>query len=144
MKHLFITVLIFSMFTSCAQQAPPSLYERLGATEGITSIVDAAVAAHMENPVIKARFLPYNDQPERLAVIKQHLVDFLSAGTGGTAEYTGRDMETAHAGMNISPAEYMALVEDFMVVLDKHNIDEESKKDMLYISWSLKGMIIGQ
>ncbi|RLD61731.1 MAG: group 1 truncated hemoglobin [Bacteroidetes bacterium] len=131
-----------------AQKAPEdtqaSLFDRLGGTEGITSIVDDAVAAHSINPVIKARFLPYDEQPERLALIKQHFVEFLSAGTGGTAQYTGRDMETTHTGMNVSPEEFMALVDDFMMVLDKHKVTEQTKKDMLFISWSLKGMIIGK
>ena len=51
-------------------------------------------------------------------------------------------MPTAHEGMNISPAEYMYVVDDIMLGLDEHNIDEESKKDVLAILWSLKGMII--
>ncbi len=150
MKKLLIVVFVFSTFISVtsAQKAPEenqeSLFDRLGGTEGITSIVDDAVAAHSVNPVIKARFLPYNDQPEQLAILKQHFVDFLSAGTGGTAQYTGRDMKTTHSGMNISSEEYMALVDDIMMVLDKHKLSEQTKKDMLYISWSLKGMIMGQ
>lgn len=143
MKHFFILGLLIVSLTGCAQQEQASLFDRLGGTEGITTIVDDAIAAHRENPVIKARFIPYDNQPERLAIIKEHFVDFLSAGSGGPAEYRGRDMKTTHTGMNISPAEYMALVDDLMLVLDKHNIDEETKKDMLYISWSLKGMIIG-
>lgn len=144
MKQLLILGLFIVSLTGCAQQEQPSLFERLGGTDGITSIVNDAVAAHSENPVIKARFIPYNDQPEQLAEIKEHFVEFLSSGTGGPAEYTGRDMTTTHSGMNISEEEYMALIDDLMVVLDNHQIDEETKKDMLYISWSLKGMIIGQ
>ncbi len=35
------------------------LFERLGGTTGITSIVEDAVEAHMNNPAISARFLPY-------------------------------------------------------------------------------------
>lgn len=144
MKHLLIGVLFFAILTSFAQQAPsqPSLFERLGGTEGITAIVDEAVAAHMTNPTIKAVFIPYAEQPDRLAIIKQHTVDFFSAGTGGSVSYSGRDMPTAHKGMNISPAEYMAVVDDILLVLDNHQIDEQSKKDVLAILWSLKGMII--
>lgn len=37
----------------------PSLYERLGGKEGITSIVDDVIAAHMANPAISAIFEPY-------------------------------------------------------------------------------------
>ena len=120
------------------------LFERLGGTQGITAIVDDVVEVHMNNPAICARFLPYKEQPERLASIKRHSVDFFSAGSGGPVVYSGRDMPATHKGMNISPAEYMYVVDDILMVLGKHNIDEESKKEVLAILWSLKEMIIAK
>ena len=120
------------------------LFERLGGTTGITSIVEDAVEAHMNNPAISARFLPYKEQPERLAVIKKHSIDFFSAGSGGPVTYSGRDMPATHRGMNISPAEYMYVVDDILKVLDKHNIESDAKKDVLAILWSLKDMIIAK
>jgi len=121
-----------------------TLFERLGSTEGITSLVDEVVEAHMNNPAISARFLPYAEQPENLATIKKHTIDFFVMGSGGPQNYSGRDMPTTHKGMNISPAEYMHVVDDIMSVLDKRNTDEDSKKDVLAILWSLKGMIISK
>lgn len=120
-----------------------SLFDRLGGTTGITKIVDDVVDTHMQNPAIANRFKPYLETPERLAEIKKHTVDFFSAGSGGNVEYKGRDMPTTHMGMNISRGEYMEVMDDIMLILDKHKIDEESKKEVLAILWSLKGMIIG-
>ena len=40
--------------------------------------------------------------------------------------------------------EYIHVVDDIMIVLDKHQIDEESKKDVLAILWSLKGTIVAK
>lgn len=120
------------------------LFDRLGGTTGITAIVDAVVEAHMCNPAIKTRFLPYRAHPEKMAMIKKHTIDFFSAGSGAAVPYTGRDMITAHAGMNVSPAEYIYAVDDILKVLDEHNIDTASKSEVLYILWSLKNMIIGQ
>ncbi len=60
-----------------------TLFERLGGTKGISMIVDDAVEAHMNNPAVNARFLPLKEQPERLAIIKQHTIEFFSAGSGG-------------------------------------------------------------
>ncbi|MDQ6902012.1 MAG: group 1 truncated hemoglobin [Bacteroidota bacterium] len=120
------------------------LFQRLGNTAGITSIVNDVVEAHMNNPSISARFLPYKEQPETLARLKQHTIDFFSAGSGGPVTYAGRDMSTTHRGMNISPAEYLFVIDDIMLVLEKHQVDEESKKDVLAILWSLKGMIISK
>jgi hemoglobin len=121
-----------------------SLFERLGGVEGITLIVDDVIEAHMNNPVIKERFLPYKAQPERLASIRQHNIDFFSAGSGGPVEYKGRDMPKTHEGMGINAEEYMCAMDDILGVLDVHGIDEISKKDVLAILWSLKGMILGK
>jgi len=121
-----------------------SLFERLGGTKGLTVIVDDVVETHMNNPAINVRFLPYKEHPEKLAIIKQHTVDFFSAGSGGPVAYTGRDMPEAHNGMNINAAEYMHAMDDIMLVLDKHKIDEESKKEVLAILWSLKGVIMAK
>jgi len=119
-----------------------TLFERLGGTEGISSIVDDVVDAHLNNVSISSRFLPYKEQPERLAIIKKHTVDFFSAGSGGPVTYTGRDMPTTHKGMNISSAQYLCAM-DVMIVLERHKIDEDSKKDVLSVLWS-KEMIISR
>lgn len=121
-----------------------TLFYRLGGSEGISAIVDAVVEAHMCNPNIQVRFLPYREQTERLAEIKRHTVAFFTVGSGGPGSYEGRDMVTTHRGMNISPAEYMWTVDDIMLVLDNRGIPQETKNEVLGILWSLKGMIIGQ
>ncbi|MEH6762942.1 MAG: group 1 truncated hemoglobin [Aequorivita antarctica] len=121
-----------------------TLYERLGGKEGISLIVDDTVNAHMNNPAINARFLPFKEKPEQLAIIKKHTIDFFCAGSGGPEQYQGKDMIKTHTGMNISPGEYMHVMDDIFSALDKNSISEDSKKDVLAILWSLKGMIISK
>ncbi len=124
--------------------SPKSLYERLGGLSGITAIVDDIVDAHMTNPAVKSRFLPLKDNPEHFAKVREHLINFLASGSGGSEQYTGRDMPTAHRGMNISNGEYMSVIDDIMSALAKHNIDDESKKDVLFIAYSLKETMVGK
>jgi len=119
-----------------------SLFERLGGSAGINKLVEDIVGLHMENPVIRARFRPYLETPEKLAVTKKHLCSFLDAGSGGTAQYTGRSMQDTHRGMNINEAEYMAATDDILSTLRKHGIDEQTQKDVLAIAYSLKGDIL--
>lgn len=121
-----------------------TLYERLGGGPGISTLVDDTVDAHMKNPAVNARFLPYLQQPERLAQIKEQTVAFFSAGSGGPAPYSGKDMPTIHRGMNISPGEYMHVMDDIFIALEKQSIDDQTKKDVLAILWSLKDMIISK
>ena len=121
---------------------PQTLYERLGKVEGITLIVDDVIEAHMNNPEISEIFISYKEQPERLSSIRQHTIDFFTAGSGGPAEYMGRDMPSTHKGMNINAHQYMCVMDDILSVLEEHEIDETAKKDVLAILWSLKGTIM--
>jgi hemoglobin len=149
MKHtifvFLITVISANMLMSqSTNKSVVSLFERLGGTNGITLIVDDVIQAHMKNPIIKDIFTPLLEEPERLATIRQHTIEFFSAGSGGAVEYKGRDMVSTHKGMNITSEQYIYVVDDIMMVLKAHQIDENSQKDVLAILWSLKGMIIGQ
>ncbi|MFP3947382.1 MAG: group I truncated hemoglobin [Longimicrobiales bacterium] len=119
-----------------------SLYRRLGGAEGISSLVDDIVDAHMKNPVIRSRFLPYRETPEKLEEVKRHLCEFIEEGSGGPGSYSGSSMPEAHRGMNINEAEYVAAVDDIMDVLEAHEVGEQTRKDMLAIVYSLKDEIV--
>jgi hemoglobin len=115
-----------------------TLFERLGGTEGIARIVDDLVAAHLVNPLVKSRFENIKD----LEHAKRMAREFFSAGAGGPVTYTGKDMLTAHKGMNISEQEYLAVTDDIVGALNKNGIAEDAKKDVIAILYSLKGEII--
>jgi len=115
-----------------------SLYDRLGAAEGIKKLVDDAIDAHLENPLIRTRFENVKD----LDHAKKMACEFFGAGSGGPETYTGKDMVTAHKGMNISEQEYLAVVDDIMGTMNKHQIDEVTQKDVLSVLYSLKDQII--
>lgn len=115
-----------------------TLFDRLGGAEGVGSIVDDVIARHLANPVVQTRF----ENIEDLAHARQMAYEFFAAGAGGPVPYTGRDMRTAHRGMNISEQEYLAVMDDIMAALAARHIDEATQKDVLAILYSLKGEII--
>lgn len=119
-----------------------TLYDKLGGSKGIKNLIEDIVEAHMRNPVIKARFLPYRDDSDNLKQIKKHLCDFLGAGCGGPELYGGRDMPTAHRGMNIRAEEYMAAVDDILKTMEEHNIDAGTRKEILFTLYSLKEQVM--
>ena len=106
MKHLKTLVLLcfISFFIACSSKESNkkeivyadksvkglpkeiSLFERLGGTEGISSIVDNIVDNHLKNPVIKDKFSNLKPGTESYEIFKTHVKEFLSAGTGGTAK----------------------------------------------------------
>ena len=118
------------------------LFERLGGSAGIEKIVEEVASRHLENPTIRARFLPFLEPPQKLRELKLHLARFLELGSGGPQRYSGRDMKSAHRGMNISPAEYMAALDDIIASLVAVGIDEPTRNDVLALAWSLKGEIL--
>ena len=119
-----------------------SLFERLGNTEGVRALVQTVVTSHLANPTIAKRFEPLTQDPESMARATQHLCDFLEAGAGGPAKYTGRSMPDAHRGMNISNEEYMAAMDDIMGALDTHGMGDDTKKDVLSMLYGLKPEIV--
>ena len=115
-----------------------TLYERLGGADGIARLVDDAVDAHLENPLVKTRFENAGD----IEHAKRMSCEFVAAGSGGPETYTGRDMHTTHKGMNISEQEYLAVVDDILGAMDRNGLGEEEKNDVIAILYSLKGEII--
>jgi len=51
-------------------------------------------------------------------------------------------MLTAHKGMNISEQEYLAVMDDIVGAMNKNGLDEDAKKDVIAILYSLEGTII--
>ena len=115
-----------------------SLYQRLGGADGIARLVDDVIAAHLNNPVVKTRFENIKDLEHAKRMARQ----FFSAGSGGPENYTGKDMLTAHKGMNISEQEYLAVMDDIIGAMENNGLSEDTKKDVIAILYSLKDQII--
>ena len=116
-----------------------SLYDRLGKKEAITAVVDDFVANVAADTRINAGFAK-TDVPH----FKQMLVEQICQASGGPCTYTGKDMKTAHQGMNITDAQFNALVEDLVKSLDKFKVGEREKNDLLGALGGMKGDIVGQ
>ena len=98
--------------------AAPSLYERLGAADGLAQIVRDTIALHHENPNIAHYFTDVDDD-----VLAGHVIDFFAAGTGGPVNYKGRDMTTAHASMKMSDADFDSAVADVLKAVEANGVD---------------------
>ncbi len=114
-----------------------TLYERLGKEEGISAISRDIISNHLKNPVIKVRF-----QDSDTDMLHKRVVEFFCMGTGGPQQYSGKDMKTAHKAMNINEEEFLAVLDDAMKALDKNNIAQETKNEVLGILYSLKGEVV--
>lgn len=114
-----------------------SLYERLGGTEGITAIASDLVDIHIANPTIAPRYAASD-----IAKVKHAAATFFISGTGGPNVYEGKDMLSAHTGMNINNDEFVAVLDDAMEALEKNGIGQREKEEVLAIFFSMKGDIV--
>ena len=106
--------------------APNELYDRLGGQRAIVAVVDDFIGRVAADKRINQRFAN-TDIPK----LKMLLVEFVCLATGGPCKYTGRDMETSHAGMEVVDEEFTALVEDLAATLDKFKVPAKEKNALL-------------
>ncbi len=114
-----------------------SLYDRLGGDKGARAISADIWNNHSKNPIVNNRFV--NSDP---AYVKQKVFELISASTGGSIKYTGKDMLTTHAGMNISDMEFNAVVDDVMNALEQNHVGKQEQNEMLAILWSVKDQVV--
>jgi hemoglobin len=70
--------------------------------------------------------------------IKHAAATFFITGTGGPAVYQGRDMLSAHRGMNISTDEFMAVLDDALEALERNGIGQREQEEVLYILYGMR------
>lgn len=114
-----------------------SLYERLGGTEGINAIANDLIDIHAANPRIAPRYAESD-----LSSVKHAAATFFITGSGGPAVYEGKDMLSAHRGMNIDNDEFIAVLDDALVALVKNGVGQREREEVLSILYSLKSDIV--
>lgn len=105
--------------------APTSLYDRLGGRPAITAVVDDFIGNVAADQRINLRF-----QGADIPRLKTMLVDQVCEASGGPCTYTGKTMLEAHRGMNVTDAEFNALVEDLVRSLDKFKVPAREKREL--------------
>ncbi len=114
-----------------------SLYERLGGVARIAAVIDDAVDRHAVNPLIAPRF-----RGKDLPQLKRLATQFFCLGAGGPQRYEGRDMRTAHAGMNISEQELLAAIDDIVAALQAQGVGAHEVNEVVGLLHSLKGEVL--
>ncbi len=156
MKKVTLTVLTaivaFGMLaTSCKKEEEPtptptptpSLYTRLGGDAAITAVVDQFVANVLADPTIADNFAATGADPYRYQLFRERLIDQLCDATGGPYTYRGANMYDAHHGMNITDAEFNALVTALVNALNQFNVPAAEQNELLGILGPMQTDIVG-
>jgi hemoglobin len=144
-----IMAFAFLALVGCAgtmQEKPASapagkdaLYRELGGTPGITSVVDAFLPRINGDARINTLFRNVDHDDLRRLVIEQ-----LCAATGGPCTYTGRSMQEAHSGLNLTDADFKAFVDDLVAAMNQLKVPKPSQKKLLTLLAPMKPQIVGQ
>ena len=118
-----------------------SLFDRIGGRAGLEKIVPDIVQLHMENPVCGERFRSAKKPPAELARLA---IEFFASGLSGNPTYDGLSMPDAHAGMGITEAEYIAVLDDILAGLQRHGIGPQEQAELLYIAYGMKSEILAK
>lgn len=124
--------------------ATKTLYERLGKDGAITAVVDQFISNVLADPTIADEFVEAGTAGKQYDLFRERLIDQICAATGGPYTYRGADMKTAHKGMNITDAEFGALVTALVKALDQFNVPATEKNELLAILGPMQSDIVGQ
>jgi len=143
--HYQNRVYLFSdrLLTACSgmQSAPPqqSLYGRLGGKPAIQAVVDDFIGNVAADSRINSFFANTN-----IPHLNTMLVNQICQVSGGPCKYEGRSMKSAHAGMGVKDMHFNALVGDLVKSLNKFNVPEKEKNELLSALAAMKGDIVAQ
>jgi hemoglobin len=125
-----------------AAAAQDSLYKRLGGYDALAAVTDDFLGRLATDPKEGRFFVGLsNDSKTR---VRQHVVDFLCVATGGPCKYTGRDMETAHTGLNITEEDWSIAVKALGDTLNKFKVPAREQGEVVSAIASLKSKIVGR
>jgi hemoglobin len=114
----------------------------LGGYDALAAVTHDFLGRLATDPQLGRFFVGLNDESKTR--VREHVIDFLCAATGGPCKYTGRDMKTAHTGLNISEADWNTNVKYLISTLDKFKVPEKEKGEVLNAVGGLKGDMVGR
>ena len=117
-----------------------TLYERLGGYDAITAATDDLLARLQADPQLAGYWKGASLDNRRRG--RQLTVDFMVEAAGGPAYYTGRDMKTSHAGMQIGEADWDVFLRHARATLEHFGVPDGESAEVLGFFASLKEQIV--
>ena len=122
--------------------AQDTLYKRLGSYDALAAVSDDFIGRLATDPKLGRFFVGLSTDSKTR--VRQHVVDFLCVATGGPCKYTGRDMETAHTGLNITEEDWTISVKALTDTLNKFKVPAREQGEVLSALGGLKSKIVGR
>ena len=140
---LMLVTAVTAAQTAKAQVKPASLYERLGGAYNTATVVDDFIERLLVNATLNSN-PAINEARKRVpkAGLKFHVTTLVCEVSGGPCKYAGRAMRESHQQLNISPAEWDAMVADFKATLNTFKVPPREQQELITIVGSTKNDIV--
>ncbi|HEY1244139.1 MAG TPA: group 1 truncated hemoglobin [Hyphomicrobiaceae bacterium] len=123
-----------------AESATERLYRRLGGYDAIAAATDDLLTRWQADPQLRDDWKGASTDNQRKA--RQLIVDFMTEAAGGPAYYTGRDMKTSHAGMQIDDHDGDAFMRHAAAPLEPFGVPLQEQAEVLAFFTSLKPDVV--
>ncbi|MCU4741250.1 group 1 truncated hemoglobin [Halobacteria archaeon AArc-m2/3/4] len=114
-----------------------TLYERLGGEDAIAAVVDRFYERVLADDQLAGFFEDVDMQRQRA-----HQTQFLSAVAGGPVDYTGKDMQTVHADLEIRQSDFDAIATHLEETLVEFDVDDDDREAVLEAFGSYEDAIV--
>lgn len=114
-----------------------TLYERLGGRESIAAVVDSFYEKVLDDERVAGYFDGIDMHRQRT-----HQTQFLSAVTGGPADYDGGEMASVHADLDIAPEEFEAIVGHLDRTLAEFGVADDDREAVMEAVYGYEEAIV--
>jgi hemoglobin len=118
-----------------------SLYSRLGGYDAIAAVVGDLLPRLHDDQLLQ-RFWTSPRSTDSNNRERQLAVDFISASAGEPTFYLGHNMKTSREGMGIDQDDYVAFMKHLAATLQKFNLPQRERDDVMTFISSLENDIV--
>lgn len=119
-----------------------SLYERLGGYDVIAAGIDDFLGRFGADPELAPGLAGLNAAAG--ARVRQHLIDFMCARTGGPCLYLGQDMRSAHEGLRITNDHFDRVIGHFRDAFIAVGAPRPAVSELIAMLERLRGDVVTQ
>ena len=120
-----------------------TLYQRLGGVNAIAMVVDRFSDKIIENPKLNVNpaLQEWNKTGQR-AGLKFMRTLWIAQQAGGPFQYTGKELDDAHAHLHITPEEFDEVGAEIAAALDHFGVPEAEKQEVLDVIVANKPKVV--
>jgi len=123
------------------------LYSRLG-EQKLRAVVNDTVDMAATDPKVAldraGKAAGWTATPQNVENFKRGLFQFVAAAAGGPQEYKGKDMVTAHKGMNITNDQFDAMMSHLQAAMDKNQVPPDAQRQLKQVFDGTRGAVVQQ